>query len=94
MKLKVDFELKHLDGSPVPNTAASYLSEMLIAHQGDALKLYELALNISKSSEIEIDTADLQLVEAAIKANTHFNNLIKGGLLKEIERQKVTAASG
>ncbi len=88
MKLTVNFEILDLSGKALPDRANKFIAEILVDTKGDALKLYELAMNISKSESIEIDTTDLNIVVKAIRDHERFNNLVKGAILKEIESQK------
>ena len=88
MELQVNFKIVDLEGKSIGQTANVFMANILLAHKGEALKLYELALKINAEESIEVDTTDLNLIETAIKENEQFNNLIKGALLKEIERQK------
>ena len=91
MTLNVNFEIFDLSDKAVPDKANKYIADMLVSHKGDALKLYELALKISKNDSIEIDMSDLKLIEQVIKENQQYNNLVKGSILKEIECQKMVA---
>jgi hypothetical protein len=70
------------------NTTVSNHSGILYINS-DALKLYELAIKINNNELIEIDIADLKLIEEAIKNNQKYNNLVKGSILKEIECQRL-----
>ena len=93
MKLNVNFKIYDLNDKVIPEKPNKFIAEMLIEHKGDTLKLYELAMKINKSDSIEIDTSDLKLLEAAVKGNQRYNNLVKGAILKEIESQKAFSGS-
>ncbi len=92
MILDLQFEIFDLNGKKVEEKTTSFLADMVMSHTGDKLKLYELALKINKSATIEVDLADLKLIEAAVNENQRYPNLICGAILKEIEQQKALAS--
>ena len=89
MKLNVNFEIFDLDGNSFKDKANRYIASILMDGKGDSLKLFELGMSINKNDSIELDTADLKLIEDTVKANAGYSNIIKGAILKEIENQKV-----
>ena len=92
MKLTVDFEVFDLNGKAASHKASRFIAEIMMRHKGDnRLKCYELGLKINIGEPIEIDTADLKLIEAAVNMTELYDNLVVGTILKEIEHQKTLA---
>lgn len=91
MILNVNFDIFDLDNKLLPKKANKYLANILMNAKGDRLKMYELSLKVNENETIEVDTADLKLIETAVNETQMCNNLISGAILKEIEAQKITS---
>lgn len=90
MKLKVNFKIFDLDGKALEHNANRYIASILMDKNlpNDTMKLFLLGQKINKAESVDIDMADLKLVEDTVKTST-YSNLIKGAILVEIENQKV-----
>lgn len=83
MKLDLSSKIKSIDGEDFSETFALVLSKILMSsNKGDAIKLYDWAMNLHKDGSIEIDNSDKNILTKFIETTESISILIKGQLLK------------
>jgi len=90
--MKINFSgkpLNDLDGKEIPGSdMGSIVGQTLVSGtEGDAIKLYELALRI-KQGEVTLDTSDAELLERHVRESKTLTILAKGQILLELKKAK------
>jgi hypothetical protein len=88
MKLNFNFNLVDLDGQEIENANTGKLLAASLVQQskGDAMKFWEMALNLNKGETIDLDTSDQQLLKTFIKENESLTILAKGQMLQVFQK--------
>jgi hypothetical protein len=88
MKLDFNFNLIDLDGNQIENANAGKLLANTLVQQakGDAVKLWELALNLNKNEPIDLDSSDQEMVKNFIKESDSLAVIAKGQLLQVFKK--------
>jgi hypothetical protein len=88
MKLNFNFNLVDLDGQEIENANTGKLLATSLVQQpkGDAMKFWEMALNLNKGETIDLDTSDQQLLKTFIKENESLTILAKGQMLQVFQK--------
>lgn len=96
IKLKLDFELKHLSGETLLDDKEKPLLPHKIAAdalaksaQGDPLKLYDLAQRFWESAVVELDQSDFDTARAALLAS-NLIPMIKAPIVRAFDRDRVS----
>ena len=70
MKVNFDIEMKTLEGKVIPDSTATLIGNLLLAHtfkESDAVTKYGLATKIHNEKEAEVTTEEMALILKAIK---------------------------
>lgn len=91
MKLNFNFKIKSLDGKEIPNSdsanklLANVLSQM---NKGNSIKMYDWALKLWNSGELEIDDTDSHILEGIIDSTEFLTVLSKVPMMNEIKKKR------
>lgn len=90
MKINLDKCLIGLDGQEIKNSKMSQQVATIIgnSNKGNAIKLFDQALSLYKTGEVELDDVDYKAIYELIEHTDVFTNLCKGQVLKELISQK------
>ena len=94
MKINANKGVTLLDGktplkqNDVDLTIGVAIATALVNSDGEPIKTYELAKKFNDGGTIEVDTADLKLVKAAVTKYPNYNALVKGQVLVMLEGVK------
>ena len=94
MKLDLNKPILDLEGIPLKEKedknftmARALANQLVLAVKGDAVKFYDWGLTFYKIGIIEIDEADMAILENFVK-DLQVSNLVKGQIIKEIKSNK------
>lgn len=84
MKLNFNFPISDLDGNEIPesNLGKTIANVLVSARDGDALKLWDIALKLQKGTELDLDTSDTQMLKDRIKNADSITILVKAQALQ------------
>lgn len=84
MKLNFNFPISDLDGNEIPesNLGKTIANVLVSARDGDALKLWDIALKLQKGTELDLDTSDTQMLKDRIKNADTITVLVKAQALQ------------
>ena len=90
MKLDFNFPLVDLDGKEIEGTnIGKILAQQLVqSTKGDAVKFFELALDLQKGKVVDMDTSDQTTIKDFIKNLDTVVNLAKAQILSIFEKAK------
>jgi len=93
MKHTIDFlgkMVKDLDGNEIAGGAMHKIVGNAVAmHKGaDPVKVLVLAQDIYKLGKIEVDDADFDIIEQAVRSYDQITPFVKGQILLELKDQK------
>ncbi len=88
-KVNLNVCLLDLDGKEIETGNMGKLlgSAMAASNKGDALKNWSIAQRLYSGEEVELDPADLKMVEEFVKANDGFTNLAKAQILSRLSNE-------
>jgi hypothetical protein len=83
MKLDLNFQLKNLDGTPIPEGNAGKIIAQALANdtQGDSLKWWEWAIKLNKGEAITLDSSDKDKLTQFIQDHQGLPNITKAQVL-------------
>lgn len=94
MKINTTEVLQGLDNKDITFEDKSFtvgmaLSNILLsAKEGGKMKMFVLAQDMFNKEEVEVDTADLQLIKRMVENAEGMSNLITGQLLVMLSKEK------
>lgn len=97
MNIKINTPLKLLSGKPIPTEDGDLTLGVAIANilsntkKGGAMKLFILAQKFFSQDSVEIDEADLKLVESAVESSESYFTVVTGQILLVLSEAKEKA---
>lgn len=84
MELNLNVPVTDLDGVAIPesNVGKTIAQTLAFARDGDALKLFDIALKFQKGETVNLDTSDSTMLKERIKADASLTNLVKAQALQ------------
>ena len=89
MKIKLNGELKSLEGKVIEGTIQKHVANILGTEKSelDTVKAYVLAQNIYQGKEIDVEKDTLTLIRKAVEASKAVYVFAKAQILQEIDKQ-------
>lgn len=93
MKVNLSQPVLGLDGKQIKDATLDKVlaNDLVSSADGPAIKLLDWAITLFAGKELELDAADLKLLEQKVENSQNLNILIKGQLLKALEAARLAA---
>jgi len=84
MELNLNVAITDLDGTDIAdsNLGKTIAQTLAFARDGDALKLFDIAIKLQKGETITLDTSDTTMLKERIKGADSLTNLVKAQALQ------------
>lgn len=84
MELNLNITITDLEGNDIPesNLGKTIAQILAFARDGDALKLFDIAIKLQKGEILTLDSSDTTMLKERIKASDSLTNLVKAQALQ------------
>lgn len=91
MKLNLNYQIKDLTGKEISgenaNASKALAGSLAGANKGNAIKLFNWALQFWKGESVEIDKTDKEFLESFIETSETLTVLAKASMINSIKEQ-------